>query len=255
MHSDNWGKTLLSRPLKELDNLVSPQCADRHVFAIKVALKDNLLSAGIVGLFHLLQERRTLVAAHCDPALLSINQRLALHACQPDLVICQWPLQHLDHLVGVSFPDQLAFADLELVSDGNRPHDNEVLLQQGEELSPPDATDLNVPAEQPRVLWLEGQAVQRLQVPYEGGLLDAVLALLQELGKEVLGREAPPLHLPAQGRSCLGVPSVHNGLTGVEGGLHGAGALTLHDARLALHLHQLTLSLQHRALDHLAYLA
>mmetsp|Transcript_94983 Transcript_94983/g.252229 ORF Transcript_94983/g.252229 Transcript_94983/m.252229 type:complete len:426 (+) Transcript_94983:261-1538(+) len=164
-HTDHGGVGLLPGALKELDHLVDLQGADLVIHAaIKGALHDNLCVARVVRLLHLLQEGRALISVHCDPPLLAVYQGLALHPRQSDLVVRAGALEHLDDLVGIGLTDCLGLTDLKVIRDGDGFHNDEVLLQERQELSPANATHLNVLAQQLGMLRLDLEVGHGLEV-------------------------------------------------------------------------------------------
>mmetsp|Transcript_34730 Transcript_34730/g.94042 ORF Transcript_34730/g.94042 Transcript_34730/m.94042 type:complete len:281 (-) Transcript_34730:4058-4900(-) len=198
-HPQARRECIFSRPLDELQHLLDSKGPDDPIaLSLEVLLQGNLLGAGKVGLCHVCQEGRALVALHGDPALRAVGQRPTTDA--RDLLLHHGALQHLYDLVDLKTPHNLCGGHVDAFGDGYCLHYSEVLLHEGKELPLPNSIRLDVSGDEERLLGLEGKALKGLQVLAEGMLGDPLLAGLQQIRKEHLIGQPSLLRLLAECR-------------------------------------------------------
>mmetsp|Transcript_130913 Transcript_130913/g.407106 ORF Transcript_130913/g.407106 Transcript_130913/m.407106 type:complete len:929 (-) Transcript_130913:763-3549(-) len=252
-HAQARREGLFSRALDKLQDLVHFELSDLVVALIlELPLQGNLLGALAAGPHDLVQVGRALVAAHCDPTLRAVCQRLAADPREPQLLVRHGPLQDLDDLVDLRISLDLRGADVELVGDCDDLHYEVELLHEGKELPLADSVRLYGPAKEHGVLRLQVEALEGAQPLAEGLLGDPLLPRLQELLEEALVRQALPSHLLAHRLRGLGIPGVHYGLAGGTDGVHHRRALLQRRGCLELELLQLPLDVHEGPPDGLA---
>mmetsp|Transcript_36570 Transcript_36570/g.116371 ORF Transcript_36570/g.116371 Transcript_36570/m.116371 type:complete len:416 (-) Transcript_36570:807-2054(-) len=222
-HPERGGEGLLPRAFDEFEHLVRLEGADKLlVLTLEALLQRHFLGHGVVWLHDLLQEGRALVALEADPALHGVAQGPGADTRQAQLLVNARPLEHLDDLVDIGRPEDLGLADLEVVGDGDGLGHHKVLLEEGAELALAHAAGLDVPAEQQRLLRVQGEVLQGMQELAQCLLRSTLLAGLQQLGKELLGAHAPLPCLRAQRCRGLAGPGVDEGPAGAPHGLQAA---------------------------------
>mmetsp|Transcript_53349 Transcript_53349/g.173474 ORF Transcript_53349/g.173474 Transcript_53349/m.173474 type:complete len:1193 (+) Transcript_53349:290-3868(+) len=239
---------LFSGALDEFQHLVGLQAAHEAgaALALEVLLQGHVFLDPVKGLLDFLQERSALVALETDPALLAICQGLAPDAHDGGLRIGLRPFQKLDNLLKLGFSDRLRHGDVESIGDGDALNDREVLLHEGLESSSADAAGLDVPAEQPDLLGLEGGARQGLDILAEGILGDLLVARRCHLAEERLQRQALLESLLPEHARDLAAPRADDDLALLVHGVQRSEALLLGGLALGVHLLKLSSGIEHR---------